>query len=50
VISIHSLTQETWGILHSYKDTVSAIHPDDYYDAYRLVAFYLQYLDTKLPQ
>lgn len=48
VISIHSVTQETLGILHSNHDKVEAIHPGDYYDAYRLVAFYLKYLDTKL--
>jgi Zn-dependent M28 family amino/carboxypeptidase len=49
VISIHSVTQETWGILHSKRDNLGAVHPNDYYDAYRLVAFYLAYLDIKLP-
>jgi hypothetical protein len=49
VISIHSITQETWQVLHSAKDNVNAIHPNDYYDAYRLVAFYLDYLDASLP-
>jgi hypothetical protein len=48
VISIHSLTQETLPILHSLRDRVSAVHPADYYNAYRLVAFYLAYLDLKL--
>ncbi|MGH9612231.1 MAG: M28 family metallopeptidase [Bryobacteraceae bacterium] len=48
VISIHSVTQETWGILHSRRDNVNAIHSDDYYDAYQLVAFYLAYLDVEL--
>jgi Zn-dependent M28 family amino/carboxypeptidase len=48
VISIHSVTQEAFAILHSGRDNVDAIHPNDYYDAYRLVAFYLTYLDAKL--
>ena len=48
VVTIHSLTQETLPILHSYRDNMDAIHPSDYYDAYRLVAFYLAYLDTEL--
>lgn len=49
VISIHSITQDTFAILHSSRDNIAAIHSDDYYNAYRLVAFYLAYLDLKLP-
>ncbi len=49
VISIHSVTQEKWRILRSYRDNVSAINSADYYDACRLVAFYLDYLDLRLP-
>ena len=48
VITIHSVTQETWRILHSTRDRLDAIHPDDYYNAYRLAAFFLAYLDTKV--
>ncbi len=48
VISIHSVTSETLSILHSKRDNLQAIHIDDYFDAYRLVAFYLAYLDVKL--
>jgi hypothetical protein len=48
VISIHSVTRQTLEILHSKRDRLSAVRPDDYYSAYRLVAFYLAYLDTKL--
>ena len=48
VISIHSVTQATLPILHSYRDNMRAIHPDAYYDAYRLVAFYLAFLDVRL--
>jgi aminopeptidase-like protein len=49
VITIHSITQDTFKILHSVNDQVKAINPDDYYEAYRLIAFYLAYLD-KVPQ
>ena len=48
VISIHSLTQETLPILHSYRDGIEAIHFDDYYNAYKLASYYLAYLDAKL--
>jgi Iap family predicted aminopeptidase len=48
VITFHSLTQETWPILHSPRDQLSAIDHDRYYDAYHLVAVYLAYLDATL--
>jgi Zn-dependent M28 family amino/carboxypeptidase len=46
-ITIHSLTQKTWDahILHSSKDKLSAMHLDDYYQTYRLVAAYVAFLD-----
>lgn len=47
VISIHSVSQETFPILHSARDRLAAIHFDDYYTAYKLVAYYLAYLDAK---
>ena len=47
-LTIHSVTQETYPILHSSQDTLAAIHMDDYYATYRLVAAYLSYLDQKL--
>ena len=49
VVSIHSVTAETWPILHSGRDNLKAIHMDDYEAAYKLIAFYLAYLDMKLP-
>lgn len=49
-ITIHSITQETWPILHSKKENLSAIRLDDYYASYRLLAAYLAYLDTDLGQ
>ncbi len=48
-LTIHSVTQETFPILHSSKDQLSAIRMDDYYATYRLIAVYLAYLDQTLP-
>ena len=46
-ITIHSLTQEAWSahILHSPRDKFSAMHLDDYYRTYQLVAAYVAFLD-----
>lgn len=47
VISVHSVTTETFPILHSRRDRLDRIHLDAYYQSYRLIAFYLAYLDQK---
>jgi putative aminopeptidase FrvX len=47
-ITVHSVTQQTWPILHSPQDNMKAIHLDDYYDSYRLIEGYLVYLDGAL--
>ncbi len=47
-ISIHSLTQETFPILHSRRDQIDAIHLNDYYETYLLIRAYLPYLDQTL--
>lgn len=49
-ITIHSLTQEAVNahILHTGKDTISAIKFDDYYQTYRLLSAYLVFLDQIL--
>jgi putative aminopeptidase FrvX len=47
-ILIHSITNDTWPILHSPRDQMAAIRLTDYYDTYRLVAAYLAYLDVTL--
>jgi len=47
-ITIHSVTQQTWPILHSAQDNMKAVHLDDYYDSYRLIEGYLVYLDGTL--
>ena len=48
VISIHSILQDTLPILHSVRDNPDMIRQEDYYETYKLVAFYLAYLDAKL--
>ena len=50
-ITIHSLTPEAWKahILHSYKDKLSAMQLDDYYESYRLIAAYIAFLDQAVP-
>ncbi len=49
VLIIHSLTRETFPVLHSSKDNLSAIHLNDYYDTYKLLVGYLADLDNVLP-
>jgi putative aminopeptidase FrvX len=49
VMTIHSVTNDTIGILHSSRDQPSAIHPADYYAAYRLATSVLALIDQKLP-
>jgi len=46
VITIHSITQETWPYLHSKRDRMDAIQLQNYSESYRLVAFFLAYLDS----
>jgi hypothetical protein len=47
-ITLHSVTQETWPILHSVRDQLNAVNLKDYYDSYHLIAEYLAYLDDTL--
>jgi hypothetical protein len=47
-ITLHSLTSDTWAILHSPRDKLAAVKMGDYYDSYRLIAEYLAYLDQAL--
>jgi Zn-dependent M28 family amino/carboxypeptidase len=46
IITLHSVTNATLGILHSKKDALSAIRRDDYYNSYKLIAGYLAVLDS----
>jgi hypothetical protein len=47
-INFHSVTQETWSILHSPRDNINSIQLDDYYESYRLITAYVTYLDDYL--
>lgn len=49
-ILLHSITQESFAILHRSLDKLEAVKWDDYYDSYRLLAAYLAYLDGKLDE
>ena len=45
-ITIHSVNQQTWAILHSPNDKLAAVNTDAYFATYRLVSAYLVYLDS----
>lgn len=45
---VHSVTPETFSILHTFRDSPAAVKFSDYYDSYRLLAAYLAYIDTRL--
>jgi hypothetical protein len=47
-ITLHSVTKETWSILHSPLDQMAAINIKDYYESYKLIAEYVAYLDEAL--
>jgi hypothetical protein len=47
-VNIHSVTTETFGVLHTPRDQMNAIHLDDYYNTYLLVRAYLAFLDQTL--
>lgn len=48
-LTLHSLTSQTLGVLHSSRDNLSQIKLDDYYRSYELVAAYLAVLDADWP-
>ena len=47
-ITIHSLTSETTGVLHTKLDDITAVKFQDYYETYHLLAAYLVVLDSQL--
>jgi Peptidase family M28 len=49
-VTIHSITAETFDILHSKSDTLQAVNLSYYYDTYRLITRYLALLDASLPE
>jgi len=48
VIDFHSLTQETFRVLHSSQDAFPALKMKEYVDSCHLLEAYLAYLDTTL--
>lgn len=48
VLSLHSVTQETWAIINSGSDVWKAVSWQDYYDTHRFVSALLVYLDQTL--
>lgn len=49
VLSLHSVTQETWALINSRRDRWAALSWKDYYDTHRLISALLVYLDEQLP-
>jgi hypothetical protein len=49
VLSLHSVTQETWKLINSKKDVWASLSWNDYYDTHRFISALLAYLDEKLP-
>jgi hypothetical protein len=49
VLSLHSVTQETWQIINSKKDVWQSLSWKDYYDSHKFLSALLTYLDQKLP-
>lgn len=47
-VMIHSITAETFPILHSPDDNFRALHMKEYYETYRLTLAYLAFLDSTL--
>jgi hypothetical protein len=47
-ITVHSITQETWPLLHSRGDNIKAIQDNLYYNSYTLIAAHLAVLDEQL--
>jgi hypothetical protein len=47
-MTIHAMTRETWPILHSRRDQLSAIKLDDYHDTFRLLSALLTLVDARL--
>jgi hypothetical protein len=47
-ITFHSVTNETFYVLHSPADQLNAVNLGDYYDTYRFLACYLAQLDNYL--
>jgi hypothetical protein len=49
VLSLHSVTQQTWRVINGSRDIWSAVSWRDYYDTHRFVSALLRYFDETLP-
>jgi hypothetical protein len=49
-VTVHSITQDNLSVLHGLKDRLQLVRVADYYDTYRLIAFYLAALDSMPPE
>ncbi len=49
VLSLHSVTQETWKSINSSRDVWASLSWKDYYDTHRFVSALLVYFDRTLP-
>jgi len=47
-LMVHSVTQQTFRILHTPRDNPTAVKFSDYYDSYHLLAAYLAEIDNQL--
>jgi len=47
-VTLHSVTMQTWSMLHSPRDKLAAVKLDDLYDSYKLIMDYLVHLDGTL--
>jgi Iap family predicted aminopeptidase len=49
VLSLHSLTTETWKLINSPRDVWKSLSWKDYYESHRFISALLVYLDQRLP-
>jgi Iap family predicted aminopeptidase len=49
VLSLHSVTQETWRLINSRRDVWASLSWKDYYETHRFISALLVYFDQKLP-
>lgn len=48
VIDFHSLNSKSLRLLHGDSDRMELVRPEVYYDTYRLLSFYLAFLDSRV--
>jgi hypothetical protein len=48
IVNLHSITRSGLKVIHSNRDKLESVHEEHYYDTYRLVNGYLNWLDATL--